>query len=72
MKELDDTDKRVFKAITPDYDVNLYVLPGNPFAIGNALRKLKSNKWVAFEGRGTYRTVHLTEAGEAVYKAMFA
>lgn len=73
--ELDEIDRKVLHAIEPGYDVMIAVLPSaaqvNDFAVALALPKLKKAGWVAFEGRGRFKTCHLTPEGETAYTEAF-
>lgn len=71
---LDEYEVKVLRAIEPDYDVMILVIPGqagvNDFAAANALGKLKKKGLIAFEGRGKFKSAHLTDEGKTAYAAL--
>lgn len=72
--ELDEYETKVLKAIKPDYDVMVVIIPGaagvNDFAASAALASLKKRGLIAFEGRGRFRSCYLTDAGKEAYAAL--
>jgi hypothetical protein len=73
-KPLDEYETKVLRAIDFDYEYLVLVIPGragvNDFAAGAALAELKKRKLVAFEGRGKFKSVYLTDAGKAAQEAL--
>lgn len=73
-KPLDEYETKVLRAIEPDYDYLVLVIPSqagvNDFAAGAALAELKRRKLVAFEGRGKFKSVYLTDEGKTARGAL--
>lgn len=72
--ELDEIETKVLRAIEPDYDVMILVIPGqagvNDFAAAHALASLKKKELIAFEGRGRFKAAYLTDDGKAAHAAL--
>lgn len=72
--ELSEHEAKVLKAIKPDYDVMVLVIPGragvNDFAAADALASLKKRGLIAWEGRGKFKAAYLTDAGKEAYAAL--
>lgn len=75
-KPLDEYEEKVLRAIEPDYDYLVLIIPSkaqvNDFAAAAALADLKKRKLVAFEGRGKFKSVYLTDEGKAAREALVA
>jgi hypothetical protein len=73
-KPLDEYETKVLRAIEPEYEYLVLIVPGragvNDFAAGAALAELKKRKLVAFEGRGNMKSVYLTPEGETARKEL--
>jgi hypothetical protein len=73
-KPLDEYETKVLRAIEPGFDFMIAVIPShagvNEFAAGAALAELKKRKLVAFEGRGRFKTVYLTDEGKVAREAL--
>ena len=73
---LDEFEEKVLRAIEPDYYYMVLIIPSkaaiNDFAAGDALANLKKRKLVAFEGRGKFKSVYLTDEGKAAREALGA
>ena len=75
-KPLDEFETKVLRAIEPDYDYLVLIIPSNAgvneFTAGAALADLKKRGYVAFEGRGRFKSVCLTDEGKAAREALDA
>lgn len=73
-KPLDEYETKVLRAIEPEYDYLVVGIPGqagvNDFAAAAALAELKKRKLVAFDGRGRFKSVYLTDEGKAAREAL--
>lgn len=74
MTELNDRESAVVLAIKPGFEMLVLTVPMHAhlgeLAAADALATLRVKKLVKFEGRGTLKSVYLTEDGEAAYAAL--
>lgn len=73
-KPLSELEQKVLRAIEPDYDVMVLIIPEragvNEAAAGGALASLKKRGLIAWEGRGRFKAAYLTDAGKDAYAAL--
>lgn len=74
--ELDEYEQKVIRAIEPDYDVMLLIIPSraqvSDFAAAAAIASLKKRGLIKLEGRGNMKSCYLTDSGKEAYAALSA
>ena len=74
-RPLDEYEAKVLSALEPDYDYLVLIVPSmmvgvNDFAAATALSGLRMLGYVAFEGRGKFKSVYLTDDGKTAREAL--
>lgn len=71
---LDAEETAVLRAIEPDYEYLVLIIPGkagiSDLGAGVALADLKKRGYIAFDGRGKFKSVYLTPEGEEARGAL--